>query len=165
MSKPIQLDEIDRRILDLLHADGRMAFTAIAKELGISEATVRKRVNRLTDEGVLHIVGVVNPAYIGRPVTAIVGVHTEGQDVDEIVSKLLEWSEVRHASVCAGTYDLMLEVNVESNEALFHFLTKRLRAVPGVVGSDTSLVMKVVKDRFPTKGGQTSSSDSEDDPS
>lgn len=156
MSKPIDLDDLDHRILALLHEDGRMPFTTIAKELNIAEATVRKRAMRLVDEGVVNIVGIINPAHVGRPVTAMVGVHTEGQDVDEIVRKLEEWDEVRYASVCAGTYDLMLEVVVPSNEALFYFLTKRLRAIPGVVGSDTSLVMKVVKDRFSWRGSDTS---------
>lgn len=154
MSKRLQLDEIDLQILNMLRKDGRMPYTAIAKELQLAEATVRKRATRLMEEGVLHVVGVVNPSYVGRSVTAIVGVHTEGRDVEEILAKLQEWDEVRYAAVCAGTYDLMLEIAVESNEELFHFLTKRLRAIPGVVGSDTSLVMKVVKDRFSHVGGE-----------
>lgn len=160
MSKRFQLDEIDLQILKMLRKDGRLPYTAIAKELDLAEATVRKRVSRLMEEGVLNVVGVVNPAYIGRAVTAIVGVHTEGQEVEAILSKLQEWDEVRYAAVCAGTYDLMLEIAVESNEELFHFLTKRLRAIPGVVGSDTSLVMKVVKDRFSQVGGEHVSHDS-----
>lgn len=152
MSKPIELDALDHQILALLHQDGRMPFTTVAKQLNVAEATVRKRVGRLLDEGVVHVVGMIDPSLTGRPVTAIVGVHTEGNDVDEIVQRIQEWDEVRYASVCAGTYDLILEVAVSSNEALFQFLTKRLRAVPGVVGSDTSLVMKVVKDRHQWKG-------------
>lgn len=151
MSKRIELDALDKRILDLLHEDGRIPFTAIAKELDVAEATVRKRVTRLIEEGVVRVIGIINPVHVGRPVTALVGVRTEGKDVEAIVEQLRQWDEVRYAAVCTGTYDLMLEVVVASNEALFHFLTKKLRAVPGVVGSDTSMVMKVVKDRFEWK--------------
>lgn len=153
MANVSDLDSLDRQIIALLHEDGRMPYTTIAKRLNVAEATVRKRVSRLISEGIIHIVGLINPERAGHPVTAIVGVQTEGRDVDEIVKHLHEWPEVRFAAVCAGTYDLILEVAVESNEALFHFLTKRLRAVPGVVGSDTSLVMKVVKHRHTWKGG------------
>lgn len=153
MSKHVELDELDHRILDLLHDDGRIPFTSIAKELNVAEATVRKRVSRLLDEGIVNVIGIVNPKHVGLPVAAMVGVKTAGQNVENIVEELKEWEEVRYASVCTGTYDLMLEVVVPSNEALFHFLTKKLRAVPGVVGSDTSMVMKVVKDRYEWRGG------------
>ena len=69
-----------------------------------------------------------------------VGVRTEGRDVEEVVAEVRRWDEVRYAAACAGTYDFILEVVVGSNEELYDFLTRRLRATPGVVGSDTSLV-------------------------
>ncbi len=85
-------------------------------------------------------------------VTAIVGVRTEGRDVEDVVAEVRAWDEVRYAAACAGTYDFILEVVVGSNEELYDFLTRRLRATPGVVGSDTSLVMKTVKKRHEWKG-------------
>ena len=148
MGGSVDLDALDRRILDLLADDGRMPFTTMAKRLHVAEATVRKRVAHLQREEVVRVVGLVEPAYTGTPVKAVVGVQTEGQDVDEIVKTLLQAQEVRYVAVCAGTYDIMLEVAVASNEELFTFLTKNLRMIPGVVGSDTSMVMKVYKDRY-----------------
>lgn len=141
------LDELDRAIIALLQEDGRMAYTEMARRLDIAEATVRKRVSRLLEEGVVHVVGVVEPRWLGRTVTAIVGVRTEGRDVESIVAEVRSWEEVRFAAACAGTYDFILEVVVGSNEELYEFLTRRLRATPGVVGSDTSLVMKTLKER------------------
>jgi len=141
------LDELDRAIIGLLQEDGRMAYTEMARRLGVAEATVRKRVSRLLEEGVVHVVGVVDPCWLGRTVTAIVGVRTEGRDADSIVAELRSWEEVRFAAACAGTYDFILEVVVGSNEELYDFLTRKLRVTPGIVGSDTSLVMKTVKER------------------
>src|SRR5690606_25872908 len=101
---------------------------------------------------ILHVVGIVDPQYLGRSVTAIVGVRTEGRDVEEVVAEVRRWDEVRYAAACAGTYDFILEVVVGSNEEPYDFLTRRLRATPGVGGSDTSLVMKTVKRRHEWKG-------------
>ncbi len=143
----IVLDEMDRQIVALLRRDGRMPFTEMARRLDVAEATVRKRVSRLLEEGVVHVVGVVDPRHLGHTVTAIVGVHTEGRDVEDIVAEVRSWDEVRYAAACAGTYDFILEVVVGSNEELYDFLTCRLRATAGIVGSDTSLVMKTVKER------------------
>lgn len=146
------LDLLDQQIVALLHRDGRMAYTEMARRLDVAEATVRKRVSRLLDEGIVQVIGVVEPMHLGHSVTAIVGVRTEGREVDEIVAEVRTWDEVRYAAACAGTYDFILEVVVGSNEELYDFLTRRLRATPGVVGSDTSLVMKTVKQRHEWKG-------------
>lgn len=148
----LALDSLDRQLLKLLQQDGRMPYTEMARRLDVAEATVRKRVSRLLEEGVVHVVGIVDPQYLGRSVTAIVGVRTEGRDVEEVVAEVRRWDEVRYAAACAGTYDFILEVVVGSNEELYDFLTRRLRATPGVVGSDTSLVMKTVKRRHEWKG-------------
>ena len=152
MSDSPVLDSLDQKILALLQRDGRMAYTEMARRLDVAEGTVRKRVSRLLDEGIVHVVGIVDPTYLGRTVTAIVGVRTEGRDVEDVVAEVRTWDEVRYAAACAGTYDFILEVVVGSNEELYDFLTRRLRATPGVVGSDTSLVMKTVKKRHEWKG-------------
>lgn len=163
MSKSVNLDSLDSQIVALLRHDGRMPYTAIAKQLGVAEATVRKRMHRLVDEGVVTIVGLLNPEYTGHGVTAIVGVHTEGNRVPAIVEEVSSWQEVRYAAACAGNYDFILEVVVASLDELYDFLTNRLRATPGVVGSDTSLVMRTLKDRHQWDGvieyGQSASSD------
>jgi len=84
----LALDSLDRQILKLLQQDGRMPYTEMARRLDVAEATVRKRVSRLLEEGVVHVVGIVDPQYLGRSVTAIVGVRTEGRDVEEVVAEV-----------------------------------------------------------------------------
>src|SRR5690625_904953 len=153
MTRPTSIDALDSQIIELLRHDGRIAYTAIAKELGVAEATVRKRMGRLVSEGIVHVVGLVNPALTGYGVTAIVGVHTEGNEVSAIVEEIQQWPEVRYAAACAGSYDLILEISVSSNDELYEFLTTRLRATPDIVGSDTSLVMRTVKGRHAWEGG------------
>jgi len=142
------LDQIDRQILQFLRQDGRMPYTNIAEALNLAESTVRKRVNRLLEEGILKIVGVINPLRVGRFALAIVGINITGANLSQVLAELNKLPEVRYIAVCAGTYDLILEVAVPDTESLFVFLTETLRSIPGVTGSDTSLVMKVCKERY-----------------
>ncbi|MGI6609916.1 MAG: Lrp/AsnC family transcriptional regulator [Limnochordia bacterium] len=139
------LDDLDRKILRYLQQDGRMPFTAIATALNLAEGTVRKRVNRLIDEGVLKITGVLDPSKVGVQTLAIVGVKLTGAEVEEVVAQLEMLPEVRYMAICTGAYDVIMEVVVSNMEDLYAFLTKTLRAIPGVSSSDTSLVMKVGK--------------------
>jgi Lrp/AsnC family transcriptional regulator for asnA, asnC and gidA len=148
MNKRPELDELDKQILKLLQSDGRMPYTAMSKILNVSEATARKRATRLISEGYIKIYGVLTPSSLGFSASAIVGVRTEGGNVENIVETLKQWDFVRFIAACTGTYDLILEVVLPSNEELFTFLSKILRAIPGVVGSDTSLIMRVYKERF-----------------
>jgi Lrp/AsnC family transcriptional regulator for asnA, asnC and gidA len=142
------IDDVDRAILHYLQQDGRTPYTTIAAALNVAEGTVRKRVNRLLEDGVLRVVGIINPARMGPQTLAIVGVKIVGSNVDGVIAQLTRLPEVRYLAICAGTYDIILEVVVPSNEALFVFLTKTLRSIPDVIGSDTSLVMKVSKQRY-----------------
>ncbi|HOA91488.1 MAG: Lrp/AsnC family transcriptional regulator [Bacillota bacterium] len=146
------MDELDRKIVAILQEDGRTPYTTIADNLGVAEGTIRKRVARLIDEGILQIVGIVDPRKVSQSTIAIVGIQTEGEPVNNIVEKLAKLDEVRYIGVCAGTYDLIVEIVVGSNEELFDVLTHKVRLVPGIKDSDTSLVMKVYKERYSWKG-------------
>ncbi|NLN18545.1 MAG: Lrp/AsnC family transcriptional regulator [Firmicutes bacterium] len=139
------LDDLDRRILRYLQQDGRIPFTAIAQALDLAEGTVRKRVNRLIEEGVLKIVGVLNPNKIGLGTLAIVGVKLTGDKVGEVIAQIEQLPQVRYLAICTGVYDVIMEVVVANTEELYVFLTKTLRSISGVASSDTSLVMKVGK--------------------
>lgn len=140
-----KLDRLDQELIARLREDGRMPYTALAAELGVAEATVRKRVNRLIEKGILRIVGVTSNEKLGLHTQAIVGVKVDGDKVDEVIARLQPLDNVRYIGVSAGEFDLILELVAESNEDLFRFLTKTLRDIPGVVASQTSLIMKVCK--------------------
>jgi len=136
----------------ILQEDGRTPYTTIAEALGVAEGTIRKRVARLIDDGILRIVGVVDPKMVDQSTIAVIGIHTEGEPVNNIVAKLSELEEVRYIGVSAGTYDLIVEIVVGSNEELFDILTHKVRLIPGISGSDTSLIMKVCKERYNWRG-------------
>ncbi|MDD2431017.1 MAG: Lrp/AsnC family transcriptional regulator [Firmicutes bacterium] len=146
------MDELDRKIVAILQEDGRTPYTTIADSLGVAEGTIRKRVARLMDDGILQIVGIVDPKMVAQSTIAIVGIQTEGEPVSNIVAKLSEIEEIRYIGVCAGTYDLIVEIVVGSNEELFDILTHKVRLIPGIKDSDTSLVMKVYKERYNWRG-------------
>lgn len=143
-----KLDSLDQQLIAYLEKDGRMPYTALAAQLGVAEATVRKRVNRLIDSGVLQIVGVISREKAGLRTQAIVGIKVDGDSVEQVIAELQPLDIVRYIGVSAGEFDLILELASASNEELFAFLTKRLRDIPGVLASQTSLIMKVCKKAY-----------------
>lgn len=143
----IALDELDYKIIEFLRVDGRTPYTTIATELAVAESTVRKRIARLIDLGVVKIVGIVDPVKIGYGTVAIVGVKVEGAALEMVVERLMALPETRYVGVITGNYDLTVEVAFRSSEELYNFVTHTLRDIPGVVDSHTSLLLKVFKPR------------------
>jgi Lrp/AsnC family transcriptional regulator for asnA, asnC and gidA len=143
-----EVTPLDKRIIEHLQADGRRSFTSIAADLGVSEAAVRARVGRLTRRGVLQVVGVTDPLKLGFHEMAMVAVHCDGERLIEIADEIATFSEVSYVVITAGTYDLLVEVVCEDNEALLAFLTEKVRRVPGVRGTETFVYLRMVKQAF-----------------
>lgn len=142
------MDKVDRQIMDLLREDGRRSNVEIARALGISEGTVRKRIDRLLLNGDLKVVGVVNPAVIGYETRALISLKVELPQVTSIAKLLCAMPEVMSVYHVAGEHDLVLEAAFESDEHLTSFLTERLASLPGVVDSKTSHVLRVLKHSY-----------------
>jgi Lrp/AsnC family transcriptional regulator for asnA, asnC and gidA len=138
-------DEIDRRIIALLQKDGRMSNTAIAKTLGLAEATVRRRINRLVEAGTLRIVAVPSPHTAGLTLSAIIGVSC---DLAHVAQTITEFTETRYLGYSTGTYDLMIEAFFYSHQHLLDFLTKKIAAIQGVTRTETAIILKVAKFSF-----------------
>ena len=102
------LDDFDRAIINLLQEDGRMPFLTIANELGLAEGTIRRRVARLLDEGLLRIVGVADPFKVGLNTVAVVGMKVDRARIEEIAEQLKSLSEVRYVALATGNYDLVI---------------------------------------------------------
>ncbi|MEA2623208.1 MAG: Lrp/AsnC family transcriptional regulator, regulator for asnA, asnC and gidA [Chloroflexota bacterium] len=145
---PDDLSELDLQIVERLQEDGRRPFTRIASELGVSEAAVRARTNRLIERGVLQIVGVADPLKLGYDQMALVGVRCEGDRLLEAAAKIAELPEVIYVVVTAGAFDLLVETVCQDNEALLHFLAERLRKVPGVMTTETFVYLRIVKQSY-----------------
>lgn len=141
------LDDANRAIIEALQRDGRLAYGTIAEEVGLSEAAVRRRVQRLRESGVMQIVAVTDPLELGFHRQAMVGVRVEG-DVRLVADKLSELDEVDYVVMCAGSFDLLVEVVCEDDDALFHLLNDSVRSIPGVRGTESFVYLKLAKQTY-----------------
>lgn len=141
----VVLDDFDREIIRLLQYDGRMPFLTIANKLELAEGTVRRRVSRLLDEGLLRIVGITDPFKVGLNTVAVVGMKVDRGRINAIAQELSALNEVRYVALSTGNYDLVVEVVVSSNDELLIFLVDTLKSIPGINNTGTSIVLKVVK--------------------
>lgn len=139
------LDELDRRILALLQQNGRIANLEIARQLGIAEATVRKRMERLLDEGAVRVTAIPDIVRLGYTVQAIVGVQVETLRVQEVAQKLASMPSVRAVCVTAGAFDIIAEAAFVSNDALYAFLTEQVARLEGVLRTETFHVLRALK--------------------
>ena len=147
-----RVDELDRRIIEALQLNGRESFRGIAARVGASEATVRARYNRLTSEGILQVVGVTNPLGLGFE-QALVGVKTSGPP-SAVADEISRWPEADYVVVTAGQFDVVVEVVASGRTELLE-LTNRIRALDGVVSTETFLYLEMWKQLYDwgTRGG------------
>jgi len=141
------LDEVGKAILRQLQQDGRRSYTAIGAAVGLSEAAVRQRVKALVDGGVLQIVAVADPITLGFGVMATVGVAVSG-DAREAAETISQISEVDYCVLTSGRYDLQLELVCRDNEHLLSVINDRIRTVPGVRETETSICLRVHKQTY-----------------
>ena len=146
VTKPVHLDDTSKAIIALLQKDGRMSYATIAKEVGISEAAVRQRAQRLIEQGVMQIVAVTDPLQLGFAWEAMVGVRVSG-DIQAIADELDTFEAIDFIVLTGGRFDIILEVVAESDEQLLD-LTNTIRDIPGVVGSETLVYLSTRKQAY-----------------
>jgi Lrp/AsnC family transcriptional regulator, regulator for asnA, asnC and gidA len=139
------LDELDRKIVRLLNRNGRASNTEIARDLDVSEATVRKRMARLIDEELIMVTAVPTPAGIGSTTAVLIGVSVRLDRLEAISERLVKHPAVRYVAHSTGRYDLMLEAFFPDVERLASFISNDLGSDPGVTQVETSLILKVAK--------------------
>jgi Lrp/AsnC family transcriptional regulator for asnA, asnC and gidA len=138
-----ELDEIDRSLIQALRADGRTNNSVIAAQLGVAEGTVRQRVRKLTEAGVLRVSALVNPEVISEHQLCVIGIKiTESQRLEAKGEEVSKLPEVRSVAIVTGRYDLIIEVLVASNHGLIRFLSESLASVQGIQSSETFLLLK-----------------------
>jgi len=143
-----EISDLDLKIIEALQGDGRRPFTQIAARLGVSEAAVRARTNRLIERGVLQIVGVADPLKLGYDQMALIGVRCDGDRLLEAAHAIAQLSEVIYVVVTAGAFDLLVEAVCRDNEALLAFLAEKLRKVDGVRTTETFVYLRIVKQSY-----------------
>ncbi|MEU6472326.1 Lrp/AsnC family transcriptional regulator [Streptomyces massasporeus] len=142
-----QLDAVSLAIIEQLQEDGRRPYAAIGKAVGLSEAAVRQRVQKLLDQGVMQIVAVTDPLTVGFRRQAMVGVNVEG-DVESVADALSSMSECEYVVMTAGSFDLMVEIVCEDDDHLLDVINKRIRAVPGVRSTESFVYLKLKKQTY-----------------
>lgn len=141
------VDETSKAIIEQLQADGRRAYASIGKAVGLSEAAVRQRVQKLVDHGVVQIVAVTDPTQIGFARQAMVGISVVG-DVEAVAEQLAKIDEVDYLVITAGSFDLMAEVVVENDEHLLQLVNQRIRTTPGVTRTESFLYLRLAKQTY-----------------
>jgi Lrp/AsnC family transcriptional regulator for asnA, asnC and gidA len=141
----IALDHLDREIIRLLQYDGRTPYTQIADRVGVSEGTVRRRVNQLLDSNIMQIVAVVEPQYLGWGAAAMVGVSVTGGKIDAVANQIAKSPEVSYLFMASGEFDLFVEVYCRDREQFVSFLSEKLQQIPGVQRTRTFMILKMYK--------------------
>lgn len=141
------LDGTSKAIIEQLQQDGRRPYAAIGKAVGLSEAAVRQRVQRLIESGAMQIVAVTNPLELGFARQAMIGIRVEGA-LNEVSDLLADMTEIDYVVVTAGSFDLLAEVVCESDEELLEILSNRIRTLPGVRSTETFVYLRLRKQTY-----------------
>jgi Lrp/AsnC family transcriptional regulator for asnA, asnC and gidA len=143
-SSAVNLDDVSKAIIEQLQQDGRRPYASIGKAVGLSEAAVRQRVQRLLESGVVQIVAVTDPLQVGFPRAAMIGVRVDG-DVEVVADTMAAMPEVDYLVITAGGYDVMAEVVCEDDDHLLEVVNRQVRAIPGVRHTETFVYLKLRK--------------------
>ncbi|AJW39799.1 Lrp/AsnC family transcriptional regulator [Rhodococcus sp. 15-725-2-2b] len=144
---PIALDDVSKAIIEQLQEDGRRSYAAIGKAVGLSEAAVRQRVQRLTDSGVMQIVAVTDPVQVGFKRQAMIGIRCTG-DSYALSEELSAIDAIDYVVLTAGSFDVVVEVVCEDDEQLLQILNKQIRSLDGVTSTETLVYLKLVKQQY-----------------
>ncbi|MSP78137.1 MAG: Lrp/AsnC family transcriptional regulator [Dehalococcoidia bacterium] len=139
------MDELDRKIVAMLQADGRASNAKIARGVGVSEGTIRRRLKRLMQEGLITVTAVVEPDKLGFQTEALIGVQVEPNKVDIAASEIVKFHEASQVSLATGAFDIFVWATVKSSEELGTFLKAKIGSVPGVRRTETFVILATPK--------------------
>lgn len=141
------IDDLSKAIIEQLQEDGRRPYASIAAAVGLSEAAVRQRVQRLIGSGVVQIVAVTDPLQVGFNRQAMIGIRAEG-NLNPVVDALCAMDEVDYVVVTAGSFDILAEVVCEDDEQLLSLLNERIRTIEGVRSTESFVYLKLSKQTY-----------------
>jgi len=145
--RPQPLDDVSKAIIEQLQADGRRSYAEIGKAVGLSEAAVRQRVQKLTESGVMQIVAVTDPLQLGFNRQAMIGIRASG-DTRVVAEKLARLESVDYVVLTAGDFDIIVEVVCESDDELISLLNSEIRAIENVVSTETFVYLRLQKQHY-----------------
>jgi Lrp/AsnC family transcriptional regulator for asnA, asnC and gidA len=140
------LDATAKAIVEHLQDDGRRPYAAIAAAVGLSEAAVRQRVQKLIDAGVVQIVAVTDPLQVGFTRQALVGIKVSGA-IEAVAARVGEVPEVPYVVTTAGRFDILAEAVCEDDGHLLDVIS-RIRLLPNVIETETFVYLKLNKQHY-----------------
>jgi Lrp/AsnC family transcriptional regulator for asnA, asnC and gidA len=143
----VVLDDIDKAIIRELQLDGRTPYAKLGPAVGLSQAAVRQRVQRLMENGVMQVVAVTDPLMLGFTLEAMIGVEVDG-DLRAVASKVAQVDNVDYVVVTTGRFDLVVEVVCRDHQELLHLLNDVIRAIPGVRATETFTYLHLEKQTY-----------------
>lgn len=142
------MDTLDRKIISLLETNGRASNARIARDVGVSEGTVRRRLKRLIEDGIINVVALPDPRKLGYNSEAIIGVQVDPDQVDAVAARLSALQHTRWVAVTTGTYDVFAWATLPSAEELGIFLREKVGIIPGVRRTETFVNLAVTKREY-----------------
>lgn len=139
------MDELDRKLIGLLQQDGRASNASLARQVGVSEGTVRRRLKRLIQEGIIRVVALPDPQRMGQHTEALVGIQADPNQIEAAAGQLARLEETQWAATTTGAYDIFVWVAVSSPEKLRSLLREQVGAIPGVRRTETFVALSVQK--------------------
>ena len=147
MAAKNSVDDVSKAIIEQLQQDGRRAYATIGKAVGLSEAAVRQRVQRLIESGAMQIVAVTDPLELGFARQAMIGINVQGP-IEPVADALSAMDEIAYVVITAGGFDILAEVICESDEDLLNTLSTKVRSIPGVSTTETFVYLKQRKQTY-----------------
>ena len=141
----IATDELDRQIILILQEDGRASHAKVARDLRVSEGTVRRRLAKLLSDKAIRVVAIAEPAQLGYHTSAFIGIQVDPARVEAVAGHLAQLVETEHVAITTGTYDIFIWVNLASSEALADFLHIKVGTVQGVRHTETFVSLQTKK--------------------
>lgn len=141
------LDDVNKKIVALLQEDGRRSYVSIGKEIGLSEAAVRLRVQKMLDDGVMQIVAVTNPMEMGFRRQAMVGITVNG-DIEYVAQKLKDIRQIDYIIITAGRFDILAEVFAEDDESMLELVNRQIRKIDGIDRTELFTYMRLESQRY-----------------
>ena len=142
------MDTLDRKIISLLESNGRASNARIARDVGVSEGTVRRRLKRLIQESIINVVAIPDPGKLGYNTEAIIGVQVDPDQVDAVAARLSSLQNTRWVAVTTGTYDVFAWATLPTAEGLGKFLREQVGIIPGVRRTETFVNLAVTKREY-----------------
>lgn len=132
-------------MVELLQKDGRLTVAQLARDLGVTEVTARRKLKRLFSDEIIRVVATVDPFDVGYETPVIIGLKVQRNRLDEVAERLSALPQVRYVGASTGRVDLIIEVVTRTNQDLAAFLMNELAEIDGITDSETNLIVRIYK--------------------